>query len=355
MGDAVTEAVIVTGGGGVGKTTVSAALAATAAAAGRETLVMTVDPARRLADALGIEGIGNEPVATGAPRLSAAMLDAAESWDSIVADAAEPDVAARLRDSPFFRAVADRFPAGQSYAAGAQMAKHLEAGSWDLVVVDTPPAAGGIDFFLAPSQMRNLVGGRLLRWGTGGWLPGRRRLYSLTARPVLRLADNVLGGPLLEDVAEFLLDLRSIYDGLTARAKHIERHFRQATTLVVTTADPAPLREAARFFRELPEVAGSPAAIVFNRALPLEWAKPHALPSGIGGRRGAALAANLERWGAEAQRQRDAEEEFAARFGVSPATIPLLAEPPTDVAALQALAAAVPGLAALARDSGAQA
>ncbi len=345
----MTDAIIVTGGGGVGKTTVSAALAAAAAAAGRETLVMTVDPARRLAGALGIAGIGNDPVPTGTPRLSAAMLDAAESWESIVADTAKPDVAARLRASPFFRAVADRFPAGQSYAAGAQMAKRLEAGVWDLVVVDTPPAAGGIDFFLAPGQMRNLVGGRLLRWGTGGWLPGRRRLYSVTARPVLRLADNILGGPLLEDVAEFLLDLRSIYDGLTARARQIERHLRQATTLVVTTADPAPLREAARFFRDLPEVAGPPAAIVFNRALPLEWAAPHGLPAGVGGRRGAALAANLERWGAEAQRQRDAEEEFAARFGVTPATIPLLAEPPTDVASLGALAEDVPRLAALAR------
>ncbi len=348
MGPTVTRAIVVTGGGGVGKTTVSAALAVAAAAAGRETLVMTVDPARRLAGALGIGGLGNDPVATGTPRLAAAMLDAAASWESIVVDTAQPDVAGRLLRSPFFRAVADRFPAGQSYAAAAQMAKRLESGEWDVVVVDTPPAAGGIDFFLAPSQMRSLVGGRLLRWGTGGWLPGRRRLYSLTARPVLRLADNVLGGPLLEDVAEFLLDLRSIYDGLTARAKDIERHFRKATTLVVTTADPAPLREAARFFRELPEVAGPPAAVVFNRALPLEWAAPHPLPAGVGGRRGAALATNLERWGAEAQRQRDAEEEFAARFGVTPATIPLLAEPPTDVAALTALAEAVPQLAAIA-------
>ncbi len=340
-------AIVVTGGGGVGKTTVSAAIAVAAAGAGRETLVMTVDPARRLADALGIEGLGNEPVATGTPHLAAAMLDAAESWESIVVDTARPEVADRLLRSPFFRAVADRFPAGQSYAAAAQMAKRLESGDWDVVVVDTPPAAGGIDFFLAPSQMRSLVGGRLLRWGTGGWLPGRRRLYSVTARPVLRLADSILGGPLLEDVAEFLLDLRSIYDGLTARAKHIERHFRRATTLVVTTADPAPLREAARFFRELPEVAGAPAAVAFNRALPLEWAEPHPLPDGLSQRQSAGLAANLERWGAEAQRQRDAEDEFAARFGVTPVTIPLMPDPPTSVVALRELAEDVPELAAI--------
>ncbi len=335
----MSRALIVTGGGGVGKTTVSAALAAAAAAAGKETLVMTVDPARRLADALGIAGIGNEPVPTGAPRLSAAMLDAATSWEAIVAEAAAPDVAARLLRSPFFRAIADRFPGGQSYAAGAQMARHLESGDWALVVVDTPPAAGGIDFFLAPSQMQGIVGGRLLRWGTGGRLPGRRTLYSFTARPVLKLADNILGGPLLEDVAEFLLDLRSIYDGLTRRARHIERHFRKAATVVVTTADPAPLREAARFFRELPEVAGEPAAVVFNRALPLDWAEPHPVPDGVAPDVGAALAANLERWGAEAQRQRDAEQEFAARFGVAPATLPLLPRPPDDVDGLRALAA----------------
>ncbi len=345
----MSAALIVTGGGGVGKTTVSAALAVAAARAGRRTLVMTVDPARRLADALGVDEIGNDPVATSAqPGLWAAMLDAREGWERIVLDTAKPDVADRLLASPFFRAIADRFPAGQSYAAGAQMARHLESGRFDLVVVDTPPAAGGIDFFLAPGQIRGLVGGRLLRWGTGGPLPGRRRLYQLTARPMLRLADNVLGGPLLEVVAEFLLDLRSIYDGLTKRAKHIERHLRGAVTLVVTTADPTPLREAARFFRELPEVAAPPAAVVFNRALPLEWAEPRPPPTGVKARVAAALAANLERWAAEAQRQRDAQEDFAARFSVAPVALPLLAEPPTDIAALAAMIEMAPDLAAIA-------
>ncbi len=344
----MTAALIVTGGGGVGKTTVSAALAVAAARAGRRTLVMTVDPARRLADALGLDHLGNDPVPTdGQDGLAAAMLDATQSWEAIVLENAEPDVAARLLASPFFRAVADRFPAGQSYAAGAQMGRHLESGEWDLVVVDTPPAAGGIDFFLAPGLMRNLVGGRLLRWGTGGRLPGRRRLFSLTARPMLRFADNILGGQLLEDVAEFLLDLRSIYDGLTTGAVRVERQLRAATTLVVTTADPTPLREAARFFREVSDVAGRPAAVVFNRALPLGWADPPAAPSGVG----AEVAANLARWGAEAQRQRDAQEEFAAMFSTAPVALPLLAEPPTDVEALAAMIGAVPGLVELATPS----
>ncbi len=341
----MTRTVIVTGGGGVGKTTVSAALGVAAARAGRDTLVMTVDPARRLADALGVEELGNDPVPTTAqPGLAAAMLDAAAGWERIVLDTAKPDVARRLLASPFFRAIADRFAAGQSYAAGAQMTRHLQAGRWEVVVVDTPPAAGGIDFFLAPAQIRSLVGGRLLRWGTGGPLPGRRRLYSLTAKPVLRLADNVLGGPLLEDVAEFLLDLRSIYDGLTRRAKRIERELRRATTLVVTTADPTPLREAARFFRELPEVAAAPAAVVFNRSLPLEWSDPIPPPEELAPAVAAAAAATLERWGAEAQRQRDAQDDFAARFGVHPVRLPLLAEPPTDVGSLASMLADAPEL-----------
>ena len=330
----MTRTLVVTGGGGVGKTTVAAALGVTAARSGIETLVVTVDPARRLADALGLEHLGNDPTPTRLPGLSAAMLDATSSWEEVVLREAEPEEAERLLASPFFRAIADRFPAGQAYAAGAEMARHVESGTFDLIVVDTPPASGGIDFFLAPGQIRSLVGGRLLRWGTGGRLPARRTLFAFTARPVLRLADVILGGPLLEDVAEFLLDLRTIYDGLAKRAKRIERHFRRATTLVVTTADPAPLREAARFFRELPDVATRPMAVLFNRALPLEWADAK-VPDGT-----PALAAeNLARWAAEAQRQADARVEFAARLKVTPAALPWLPEAPTDLDALGSLLA----------------
>ena len=342
-----TRVVLVTGGGGVGKTTLAAALGVVAASEGHETLVLTVDPAKRLADALGLRHLGNTPTAVPqADHLSAAMLDVTASWEGILDRLATPEVGTRLRQNGFFRAIADRFPAAQSYAAGEQMTAFVELGRWDRVIIDTPPAAGGIDFFDAPPKVRSLVGGRLLRWLTGGRIPGRKTLYRFTAKPVLRMADTVLGGPLLEDIAEFLIDLRTIYDGLARRGKAIERQLRLATTLVVTTADPTPIGEARRFYETLPELGAHPAAVVFNRSLPDDWARalPGTRPKGLDAVRAVALHDNLAKWASVAKRQEEARVEFATRYGTAPATIPWMAEAPTDLERLAALALAARGL-----------
>jgi len=197
--------------------------------------------------------------------------------------------------------------------------------------VDTPPSAGGIDFVTAPARIRSLVGGRVLRWLTGSHIPGRQRLYQVTARPVLKVADTVLGGPLLEEVAEFLLDLRTAYDGISRRARVVERHFARAAAVVVTTADPTPVREAVRFLAELPEGTTRP-TVVFNRALPDSW------------RHVDGPGENLRRWAAEANRQADVRAEFAGRHGVSPVVVPWMAEAPTSVHRLLELVDAAPGL-----------
>ena len=329
----MTRALIVSGAGGVGKTTISAALAASAARDGISALVVTVDPARRLADALGFS-LGNDPEPVpGFTGLSAAMLDMTTSWEAIAHRYAEPDVADRLLADPFFRAIADRFPAAQSFAAGERLAELVESGGWDLIVVDTPPSGGGIDFFLAPSRIRELVGGKLLTWLTGARIPGRRAFYRIAARPALRLADTVLGGPLLEQVGDFLIDLRTMYDGLSVRARTIGRHLARADTMIVTTADPTPMREARRFFAALPEVDVVPGAVLFNRALPVEWAGAVRMP--LRGIEDAdvrtALGENLKRWGAEARRQEDARAELAKRHRVPIVTIPWMAVPPDSV------------------------
>jgi len=330
------HAVLVAGAGGVGKTTVSAALAVAAARAGKRTLVVTVDPARRLADALGLSELGNQPTkVAGQARLWGAMLDVTASWEAIVHRHAAVEVADRLQENPYFRAVADRFPAAQAYAAGEQMAEFIESGAWDVLIVDTPPAVGGIEFFLAPGRMRDLIGGRLLRWLTGAHFPARRTLYRITARPVLRLADTVLGGPLLEEIAEFLLDLRTLYDGLSHRAHSIERHLRIATTVVVTTAQPTPLRETRRLFTELPPSAGTPDLVVFNRSLPEQWsARARLRAPGLPPEARSALRDNLDRWADESRRQRDAREDLAHRYGVAMASLPWLEEAPTSLGGL---------------------
>ena len=335
----MTRSILVTGGGGVGKTTTPAALGVAAAERGLRTLVLTVDPARRLATALGLEQRGNHPEPN--PRLEglyAAMLDSAASWDAIAYRHAPTEVADRLVTNPLFEAVASRFPSGQAYAAAEEMAFHLESGEWDLVVIDTPPASGGIEFFAAPSRMRELVGGRLLRWLTGARLPGRRGLFNLAGRPALRLADALLGGPLLEQVAEFLFDLRTTYDGITTKAAAIEQHFADATTVVVTTADPGPLHEALRFH----EVGIEPGLVIFNRALPEDWADP--VEPLTDGRPAAALNHNLERWALEVHRQEDARADFSGRVGTPLVTVPWLADAPVDLEGLRAVMAGSTGL-----------
>ncbi len=342
-----TDVILVTGAGGVGKTTIAAALAVAAAAGGVRTLVVTVDPARRLADALGVGELGNQPLQVAdVPGLWGAMLDVAASWEAIVHRHADPDIGDRLLDNPYFRAIADRFPAAQAYAAGEQMAEYVESHAWDLVIVDTPPAAGGIDFILAPGQMRELVGGRLLRWITGARLPARRTLFNVAARPALRLADNVLGGPLLAEIAEFLLDLRNLYDGMLVRSRSVERHLKAAQTVIVTNASPTPMSETRRFFTELPNGAVTPSVIVFNRELPHAWegiAPPPRQPD-IGAADWDALTHNLERWSAEAEHTAAARESLAARYGIPLASVPWMLDPPTDIPSLVELVRSAEGL-----------
>ena len=334
----MTRALLVTGGGGVGKTTISAGLAVAAARSGIRTLVVTVDPARRLAGALGVEALGSEPSPhPGEANLWAAMLDPGASWEAIARRHADPDAAERLVASPFFVTATTHFPASQSYAAAEQAATFLDARAWELVVVDTPPSAGGIDFFTSPRAMTELVGGRVLRWVTGARIPGRKFFFDRATRPALRIADQILGASLLEQIAGFLMDLRTTYDGVARRSREIERHLRGATTLVVTTADPTPIAEAVRFFRELPEVASRPAAVIFNRTLPVEWigARP--------GRVAPELAENLRRWGEESHRQRDLRTEFASRYETELTEIPWRMETPTDLDSLHDLVLAATG------------
>ena len=153
-----THTIIVTGAGGVGKTTISAAMAIRMAGPDRRTVVMTVDPARRLADALDLHELSNEPSPVpGVTGLWASTLDASASWEGVVHRYSEPEVADRLLTNHYFRAIADRFPAAQAFAATETMSTMIESGRWDAIVVDTPPSAGGLDFFLAPSQTADLV------------------------------------------------------------------------------------------------------------------------------------------------------------------------------------------------------
>ncbi len=321
----MTRVVTVTGAGGVGKTTVSAALAVGYAREGLRTLVVTVDPARRLGQALGLAELDDEPHRTNEPGLWAAMLNPEGSWQDIAERHASPEAAARLQANPFFEAVARRFPASQAYAAADTMAREAEAGNWDVVVVDTPPSAGGVEFFTAANDLLDLINGPLIRALTGGGIPGSRALFRFTMAPVLKIADALLGSAVLEDLTAFLFDLRTTADGLTRRAEEISAVHRASTTIVVTSSDPASITEATHFADLLPGVATGPSEVVFNRAVPPEW--EHAE---VPGDDHAAIVA-FHLWAAEARRQRHLRDELAATLGVGVTTVPWKAVAPVTI------------------------
>ncbi|HLG66279.1 MAG TPA: ArsA-related P-loop ATPase [Acidimicrobiales bacterium] len=285
---AAKEIVIACGPGGVGKTTTAAAAAAMAACHhGGRVLVLTVDPARRLAEALGLSGIGNAEVridesvfrAAGVvPRgeLWAAMLDTRESWDALVRRHA-PDAATRARilANPLYRNVSGRFVQSHDYIAMERLYEIHSTGTYDLIVVDTPPTRNALDFLDAPQRMADFFSSRLLRWLI---VPYRSRLMSLASRPFYQVADRILGTQFLADVAEFFTLFQSMYDGFVERAAAVTRLLsdRRTTFVVVSTLEATPLREAEYFSRELGDRSLHLGAVILNKVLPGYFRDPGA-------------------------------------------------------------------------------
>jgi anion-transporting ArsA/GET3 family ATPase len=289
---AAREVMVFCGSGGVGKTTTAAAAAVAAAVhVGGRVLVVTVDPARRLADALGIEGIGNVErrvpdevlrAAGLAPRgeLWAAMLDTKASWDDLVLrHAPDEETAYRILDNRLYDNLTSRFVQSHDYIAMERLYDLHSTGAWDLIVVDTPPTRNALDFLDAPQRMADFFGGRLLRWLTAPYrLGGRRgaRLVNFASKPFYQVADRILGTQFLQDIAEFFLNFETMYSGFVTRARAVERLMkdRRTTFAVVTTLEGAPLREAEYFCAELTSREYHLGALVLNRVLPESFADP---------------------------------------------------------------------------------
>jgi anion-transporting ArsA/GET3 family ATPase len=277
------EVVICCGSGGVGKTTVSAALGvAIAAAADKRVLVLTVDPARRLATALGIKGIGAEPVRIPKARLrragitvngdlEAAMLDMKQAWDRMIERYA-PDraTAQRILRNPLYQRITDSFVGSHEYAAIESLYELHEAREYDCIVIDTPPSRSALDFLEAPSRLTDYVGARLLSLLSGSPSRFGFRAMNFAAAPFLRLADRLLGAEVLEDVSEFVQQLQLLYGGVQARARAVNKLLRSHQTgfVVVTTLEQAPFAEAEFFCTKLREFEMPLRGIVVNRVLP---------------------------------------------------------------------------------------
>ncbi len=274
------EVVVSTGSGGVGKTTTAAALAATAALhLDAKVLVLTVDPAKRLASALGLAEFGNVETQV-APEaftdvgrrpegeLWAAMLDTKQSWDDLVTQHA-PDASTRdaILANPLYQNITGKFVQSHDYVAMERLYEIHASGRYDLVVVDTPPTRNAIDFLDAPDRMADFFSSPLLRWLI---TPYRSRLVSLASKPFYSVADRILGTQFLEDIAEFFVLFQTMYDGFVERARAVTALLGgpQTTFLVVSTLEVAPSREAA-FFLELLHGRGyHVGALVLNKVLP---------------------------------------------------------------------------------------
>jgi anion-transporting ArsA/GET3 family ATPase len=274
------EIVIACGSGGVGKTTTAAAMAAMAAVRHRgKVLVLTVDPARRLASALGIGGLGNEEKKVGEeafkaagvkPRgeLWAAMLDTKQSWDDLVRRHA-PDAATRERilSNPLYQNISGKFVQSHDYIAMERLYEIHTSGDYDLIVVDTPPTRNAVDFIEAPRRMADFFSSRLLRLLIA---PYRSRMVNLASRPFYQVADRVLGSQFLEDIAEFFILFQTMYAGFVERAGAVERLLRdkRTTFVVVSTLEPAPVSEAEFFIQVLTAKRFNLGALILNKVLP---------------------------------------------------------------------------------------
>ena len=274
------EIVVSCGSGGVGKTTTAAALGAMAAAElGGKVLVLTVDPARRLANALGLEKFGNTEVRVGAElfraagldargELWAAMLDTKESWDALVRMHA-PDAETRdaILANPLYQNVTGKFVQSHDYIAMERLYEIHASGRYDLIVVDTPPTRNAIDFLAAPERMADFFSSRLLRWLIA---PYRSRILNAASKPFYRLADTILGAQFLEDIAQFFILFQTMYDGFVERARAVERLLadRRTTFVVVSTLEAAPVAEAEFFIEALSERNLDLGGVVLNKVLP---------------------------------------------------------------------------------------
>ena len=289
------EMILVAGSGGVGKTTVAAAMGL--AAVHRQpanVLVLTVDPAKRLATALGLEEFGNTPVRIEPARLEragikargdlhVAMLDTAAGWNELVERHA-PD--AEIRDAvlanPLYQNITTRFVQSHDYLAMEQLHDLHATGEFDLVIVDTPPSRNALSILDAPGRMVEFFGSPLLRWLT---VPYRSRLFNMASRPFYQVADRVLGSRFLQDIADFFILFQAMERGFVRRAREVEAMLRDRRTaiVVVTTLENAPSHEAAFLARELVERRMTLGAIVANRVL----------PEGLSGDDAAAVAADM--------------------------------------------------------------
>ena len=241
LSDRSTRVVVCCGAGGVGKTTTAAAMALRAAEYGRHVVVLTIDPAKRLAQALGIRELGNEPQrvplgeeVTG--ELHAMMLDMRRTFDEMVLEYSDDGRAQSILDNTFYQTVATSLAGTQEYMAMEKLGQLLAQDRWDLVVVDTPPSRNALDFLDAPKRLGSFMDSRLWKLLLG---PGRGigKLVTGVMGLAMKAMSTILGSQMLSDAATFVQSLDSTFGGFREKAdRTYELLKRRGTQFVVVAA-----------------------------------------------------------------------------------------------------------------------
>ena len=264
--------VVCCGSGGVGKTTTAAALALRAAERGRRTVVLTIDPARRLAQAMGLTELDNTPRAVAGVdgQLDAMMLDMKRTFDDIVVAHAEPAKAAAILGNPFYIALSSSFAGTQEYMAMEKLGQLKASGEYDLVVVDTPPTRSALDFLDAPERLTTFLDGRLVKILLAPAKAGGKaylKVVTVGFNVFTSAITRIIGASVLQDVSQFVAALETMFGGFRERAQATYDLLKADGTMFVVVATPErdALREAAYFVERLATEQMPLAGLVVNR------------------------------------------------------------------------------------------
>ncbi|MGW7208716.1 ArsA family ATPase [Streptomyces sp. NPDC054837] len=272
--DPATRIVVCCGSGGVGKTTTAAALGLRAAERGRKVVVLTIDPARRLAQSMGIDSLDNTPRRVkgveGDGELHAMMLDMKRTFDEIVEAHADPERASAILANPFYQSLSAGFAGTQEYMAMEKLGQLRARDEWDLIIVDTPPSRSALDFLDAPKRLGSFLDGKLIRVLLAPAKVGGRagmKFLNVGMSMMTGVLGKLLGGQLLKDVQTFVSAMDSMFGGFRTRADATYKLLQAPGTafLVVAAPERDALREAAYFVERLAAEDMPLAGLVLNR------------------------------------------------------------------------------------------
>lgn len=270
---ATCHVIVCCGSGGVGKTTSAAVIALEAARIGRRAVVVTIDPARRLADALGLAGLTNKPAVIAGDwpgEMWAMMLDTESTFNELVARyAGSTEQADKILDNRFYRNIASAMSGTQEYMASEKLYELATNGAFDLIVVDTPPTRNALDFLEAPNRLARFLDHRLYRLVTAP-TRGLVKAVNVAAQRFFRSVGKVVGGEVIADAIAFFAAFDGMEEGFKERAQQVDRLLREDDTAFLLIASPHAdtVVETAYFAERLSELSITVRALVVNRVHP---------------------------------------------------------------------------------------